>query len=122
LRIFKTKNFIRFTKRERIDDARLTNAIDEAAQGLIDADLGSHVIKKRVARAGQGKSGGYRMLIAFRIKHRAVFLFGFAKNELDNIDDKQLASLQETAAYWLTADDTRLERALKDGTLIEVRQ
>lgn len=122
MRIFKTKNFVRFTKRERIDDARLTNAIDEAAQGLIEADLGSHVIKKRVARAGQGKSGGYRMLIAFRIKHRAVFLFGFAKNELDNIDDKQLASLQETATYWLTADDTRLERALKDGILIEVRQ
>ena len=122
MRIFKTKTLARFTKRERIVDASLADAIDEAERGLVDADLGGHVIKKRVARAGQGKSGGYRMLIAFRTKHRAVFLFGFSKNELDNIDDKQLASLQETATYWLTADDTRLERALKDGILMEVRQ
>jgi len=122
VRIFKIKLFAKFARRERIPDASLVNAIDEAGKGLIDADLGGHVIKKRVARVGQGKSGGYRMLIAFRTKHRAVFLFGFAKNELDNIDDKQLASLQEAAAYWLAADDTRLERALKDEILIEVQQ
>jgi hypothetical protein len=122
VRIFKAKTLARFTKRERIDDASLARAIAEAERGLIDADLGGHVIKKRVARAGQGKSGGYRTLIAFRTKHRAVFLFGFAKNELDNIDDKQLATLQEAAAYWLAADDKKLEQALKDGNLIEVRQ
>lgn len=122
MRIFKAKTLARFTKRERIDDASLARAIAEAERGLIDADLGGHVIKKRVARAGQGKSGGYRTLIAFRTKHRAVFLFGFAKNELDNIDDKQLATLQEAAAYWLAADDKKLEQALKDGNLIEVRQ
>jgi hypothetical protein len=122
LRIFKAKTLTRFTKRERIDDASLARAIAEAERGLIDADLGGHVIKKRVPRAGQGKSGGYRMLIALRTRHRAVFLFGFAKNELDNIDDKQLITLQEAAAYWLAVDDKRLEQALKDGNLIEVRQ
>ena len=121
MRIFKTKTLARFTRRERIADASLTDAIDEAGRGLIDADLTGGLIKKRVARAGEGKRGGYRMLIAFRTKHRAVFLFGFAKNELDNIDDKQLASLQETAAYWLTADDKGLERALADKILIEVK-
>ena len=61
------------------------------------------------------------MLIAVRARHRAVFMFGFAKSERDNIDDKQLATLQETAALWLAADDARIERALTDGNLIEVR-
>jgi hypothetical protein len=88
---------------------------------LVDADLGGGVIKKRVARLGRGKSGGYRMLIAVRARHRAVFLFGFAESGRNNIDDKQLATLQETAALWLAADDARLAQALADGNLIEVR-
>jgi hypothetical protein len=61
------------------------------------------------------------MLIAFRSKLRAVFLFGFAKSELDNINKDQLATLRETAALWLTADAQKIERAIKDGLLIEVR-
>jgi hypothetical protein len=88
--IFKTKALARFAKRERISDASLTVAIENAERGLVDADLGGGVIKQRVARLGQGKSGGYRMLIGFRSKRMAVFLFGFAKRELDNIDDDQL--------------------------------
>ena len=99
----------------------LCEAIEQAERGLVDADLGGGLIKQRVARAGQGKRGGYRMLIAFRSKLRAVFLFGFAKNELDNIDDDQLATLRETAAVWLAADAQKIERAIKDGLLIEVR-
>ena len=55
------------------------------------------------------------------MKDRAVFLFGFAKNDLDNIGEKQLATLQDTAATWLAADDAKLERAIAEGLLIEVR-
>jgi hypothetical protein len=121
VRIFKTKSLARFTKRERIADESLCKAIEDAERGLLEADLGGGLIKQRVARRGQGKSGGYRMLIGFRSKLRAVFLFGFAKSELDNIDDDQLATLRETAALWIAADAQKLERALKDGLLIEVR-
>ena len=121
VRVFKTKLFTKFARRERILDASLMQAIERARQGLVDVDLGGGVIKQRVARQGQGRSGGYRTLIAFRFGDFAVFLFGFAKNEMDNIDDKQLASLQETAGYWLAADAARLEQALKDGILIEAR-
>ena len=121
MRIFKTKIFARFTRRERIADVSLCEAIEHAGRGLVDADLGGGLIKRRVARAGQGKRGGYRMLIAFRSKSRAVFLHGFAKNELDNIDDDQLATLREIAAQWLAADTQRIEQGIKDGLLIEVR-
>lgn len=68
-RIFKTKNFQRWMKRERIPDRVLCNAIDEIKQGLVDVDLGGGLIKKRVARQGAGKRGGYRTLIAFRNLH-----------------------------------------------------
>jgi hypothetical protein len=108
-------------KRERIADVSLCKAIDDAERGRVDADLGGGLIKQRVAGKGQGKSGGYRMLIGFRSKLRAVFLFGFAKSELDNIDDDQLATLRETAALWIAADAQKIEQALKDGLLIEVR-
>jgi len=121
VRIFKVKTFARFTRRERITDVSLCEAIAQAERGLVDADLGGGLIKLRVARPGQGKRGGYRMLIAFRSKLRAVFLFGFAKSELDNIDDDQLATLRETAALWLAANAQKIEQANKDGLLIEVR-
>jgi hypothetical protein len=68
-----------------------------ARAGLIDADLGGGVIKQRIARTGQGRSGGYRMLIAYRAGHRAVFLYGFAKRERENIDPDELATLREIA-------------------------
>ena len=120
MRIFKTKALARFTKREAIGDDSLVAAIEAAKRGLIDADLGGGLIKQRVARPGQGKRGGFRMLIGFRTD-RAIFLFGFAKNERDNVDDKQLTTLREIVASWFAADDKKIARALKDGLLIEVK-
>jgi hypothetical protein len=81
VKVFKTKEFIHFVRRERITDARLCEAVNRAVRGLIDANLGGGLIKQRIARPGQGRSGGYRTLMAFRNKHRAVFVYGFAKSE-----------------------------------------
>ena len=120
MRIFKTKAVARFTKNEAISDESLVAAIKTAKRGLIDADLGGGLIKQRVARPGQGKRGGFRMLIGFR-SDRAIFLFGFAKNERDNIDDKQLTTLREIVASWFAADDKKIAQAIKDGLLIEVK-
>lgn len=101
-------------------DASLVAAVERATRGLIDADLGGRIIKQRVARAGEGKRGGFRLLIGFG-SERSVFLFGFAKNERENIDDAELTTLREIAASFLTASDAKLEQALKDGTLTEVQ-
>jgi hypothetical protein len=119
VRIFKTKALARFTKRESISDASLVAAVESAMRGLIDADLGGGLIKQRVARPGEGKRGGFRMLIGYR-PDRAVFLFGFAKNERENIDDDQLKSLREIVSSWFAADDKKIAQALKAGLLIEV--
>jgi hypothetical protein len=120
LRIFKTKWFARYARRERIADRGLSEAVTRAEHGLVDADLGGGIIKQRIARTGQGRSGGYRMLIAYRAGHRAVFLYGFAKRERENIDPDELLTLREIGASWLAADAGRMARALDEASLQEV--
>jgi hypothetical protein len=120
LRIFKTRWFTRFARGERITDSSLSQAVARAGQGLINADLGGGVIKQRVARPGQGQSGGYRVLIAYRAGQRAVFMYGFAKRERENIDPDELVTLRELAAAWLRADPKAIAQALNDGALKEV--
>ncbi|HMH71133.1 MAG TPA: type II toxin-antitoxin system RelE/ParE family toxin, partial [Bradyrhizobium sp.] len=85
-----------------------------------DADLGGQIIKQRVARPGQGKRGGFRMIIGIR-SDRAIFLFAFAKNERENIDKAELMTLREIVASFLNAAEETIAQALKDGTLIEVQ-
>jgi hypothetical protein len=121
LRIFKTKLFARFARGQRITDEQLIEAVARVARGLIDADLKGGLIKQRVARRGQGRSGGFRVLVAFQSKERSVFLFGFAKNDRENIDDKELANVRDVAASWLAADSKMIAKALAEGLLIEVK-
>jgi len=122
VKIYKLKAFARFARSEDIADTSLADAIERAEKGLIDADLGGGLIKQRVARKGQGKSGGYRMMIAFRSANFSVFLFGFAKSDEANIDEKQLAYLRRETAIWLAADVTRIEASVEQGLLIEVQK
>jgi hypothetical protein len=119
VRIFKTKSLARFTRQNGIPDASLVAAVERAMLGLIDADLGGRIIKQRVARQGEGKRGGFRLLVGFG-SHRAIFLFGFAKNERENIEDAELKTLREIADTFLKADDAKIEQALQGGVLIEV--
>ena len=82
--------------------------------------ISSGLIKQRVAREGQGRSGGYRMLVAYRAEGRAVFLYGFAKNEQDNIEPDELVSLRDIATAWLNADAERIRGAIEARELQEV--
>jgi hypothetical protein len=119
--IHKLKPFVRFARGENIADEDLVDAVERAARGLMDADLGGGLIKQRVARKGQGRRGGYRVVIAFRSGDFAVFLFGFAKSEQDNLDDRQLSVLRRIAASWLSADAATIKTAVEQGELVEVR-
>ena len=120
MRIFKTRWLARFARRERISDRSLRDAIDRAERGIVDADLGGGLIKQRVARSGQGRSGGYRMLLAYRAADRAVFLYGFAKSERENVDSDELSTVRDVAADWLAADTARIEEAVLENELLEV--
>jgi hypothetical protein len=120
VRIFKTKAFARFARKERISDAMLREAVQRAERGLIDADLSGGLIKQRVARPGAGRSGGFRVLMGFRPKARAVFILGFAKSDQANISTRQEAGYRELALGALSADNAVVARALAAGELIEI--
>lgn len=120
MRIFKTKAFSRFADKSRIGDAALCQAVWDAERGLIAADLGGGVIKQRIARPGQGKSGGFRTLIVFKVGTRAFFVHGFAKNERNNIERDELVALKKLAAELLAYDDKIIARAVGAGALVEV--
>ncbi|MFZ5727066.1 MAG: type II toxin-antitoxin system RelE/ParE family toxin [Pseudomonadota bacterium] len=119
-RIFKNGWFERFARKERIDDAALRDAVRRAESGLVDADLGGGVIKQRVARPGEGRSGGYRTLILFRRGDRAIFAFGFAKSAQANISKADLALLRDAAAEALEWSSAQLDRLVASETLVEI--
>ena len=120
MRVFKTKWMTRYNRREKIADADLLEAINRAERGLIDADLGGGLIKQRVARKGQGKSSGYRMIVGYRANDRAVFFYAFAKNERENIGSDELVELRKVGANWLNATPQKLAEAFDDGALEEI--
>ena len=120
MRIFQTEWFVRFARKEKIEVARLREAIIRAERGNVDADLGGNLIKQRIARRGEGRSGGFRTLIAFHNQTRSIFLYGFAKNEKENIDEEELDSLKKLAIRLLSFSESELEQALTAKELIEV--
>jgi hypothetical protein len=120
VRIFKNHVFSRFARKAGLDDAALRESISAAERGLIDADLGGGVIKQRIARRGAGKSGGFRTIIVFRARDRAVFVYGFEKNERGNIRDDELTEFKRLAALLLLYGDRQIRLAIEDGALIEV--
>jgi hypothetical protein len=121
MRIFKNKPFARFERKSEISDSDLCKAVRDAVRGLIDADLGGGVIKQRIARRGSGKSGGFRTLILFKADERAIFVHGFAKNEVDNIGPDELIALKRLAFSLLAYSEEELESVISSGTLMEVK-
>jgi hypothetical protein len=120
VRVYKLKAFARFQRREGIADGALAKAVRGAEAGLVDADLGGGLIKQRVARSGQGKSGGYRTVIAYRRGDRAMFLFGFAKRERENLDDDELTYWQRIGRVYMGLDGDGIEAAIVADELLEV--
>jgi hypothetical protein len=107
-------------RKTRVTDDALCQAVSEIIQGLVDADLGGYVVKKRVAIPGRGKRGGARTLLATRMEDRWFFLFGFAKNERSNIDKNELKALQELAREYLGLSNRQLDKAVESGKLTEI--
>ena len=120
MRVFKNKAFSKWASKEGLSDETLLAAVDEMERGLIDTDLGGHVMKKRVALAGRGKSGGVRTLLAYKAGNKAFFVYGFAKNARANISAEELKALKHLAKELLDYSNKALTEAIKHGALIEV--
>ena len=119
-RVFKTRHFARWMRKTDLTDQALCAAVAEMSQGLIDADLGGGVVKKRVGLAGRGKRGGARTLVATNKGNRWFFVFGFEKSERANISNDELAALQDIAADLLGRTASALDTAVQDGALQEI--
>ncbi len=117
---FKTKPVGRFATREEIEDGALCEAVERAMKGLIGADLCGGVIKQRIARRGQGRSGGFRVILAFRRGESAFFVHGFAKSDRENLRPRELTALRSLADEMLGLDAASLEAMLANGTISEV--
>jgi hypothetical protein len=120
MRLLMSKAFGRFARSNDITDAELWEVVERAEKGLIDADLGGKVIKQRIARAGEGKSGGFRSIILFKADAKAVFVYGCEKSALDNIGPRELNAYKEAAKVILNLSDAELTTAIKKGAFIEV--
>ncbi len=119
-RVFKTRHFSRWMRKTELSDRLLCAAVAEMVRGLIDADLGGGVVKKRIGLAGRGKRGGARTLIATNKGDRWFFVFGFEKSERANIADEELEALRELAADLLARTGRQLDEAIVDGSLQEI--
>lgn len=119
-RVFKTRHFDRWMRKTDLTDVALCTAVREMSQGLIDADLGHGLVKKRVGLAGRGKRSGARTLVATNKNNRWFFVFGFEKNERTNIDADELDVLQELAEQLLLRSGAELAIAVADGALKEI--
>jgi hypothetical protein len=119
-RVFKTRHFSRWMRKTELTDSALCSAVAEMAQGLIDADLGGGVVKKRVGLAGRGKRGGARTLVATNKGNRWFFVFGFEKNDRANIGADELEALQDLAHDLLARTGPQLDLAVNKQTLEEI--
>lgn len=119
-KVFRTRTFTRWMRKAGLTDEALCAAVTEMTLGLIDADLGGHIVKKRVALPGQGKRGGARTIVATKLADRWFFLFGFGKSERANIGRDELKALQEMAKELLALDNRQLATALAAGEIVEV--
>jgi hypothetical protein len=121
MRIYKNAWFAKFARKERIDDSTLSEAVERANKGLIDADLGGGLLKQRVAREGSGKSGGFRTLLFFQSGELAIFAFGFAKSDKANLSADELYEFKKAAQVILGFSQAELDALVEIGRLMEIK-
>jgi hypothetical protein len=80
------------------------------------------VIKQRAARLGQGKSGGYRTIIIYRSERRAIFVFGFAKSSMANLEPGEIEGYRKLASVYLAKSEKEMDGYVAEGLLSEVKE
>ena len=118
--IYQTRWFDRWAHKQKLTTSSLCAAVLEMIAGLYDADLGGGLVKKRIARPGQGKRGDFRTLLATNKGSRWIFVFGFPKNQRSNIDKDEEIALKHLAAHLLSLTKHGIDTAVAAGELMEI--
>ncbi len=122
MRIFKTTWFMRFAQKESIADASLQSAVEQIENGQFDANLGGGVYKQRLARFGEGRSSGYRLIVCLKKGARSFFLYGFPKSGRANITASEKNDLKKLAQTLFALSDEQLEQEIKAGAFQEIKR
>ena len=121
MRVYINAWFAKFARQEGIEDFQLVEAVVRANIGLIDADLGAGVIKQRISRQGAGKSGGFRTIIFFKARDRAIFMFGFAKKAKKNLTHEELLEMKRASREMLQLSQDQIDHLVRLRKLQEIR-
>jgi hypothetical protein len=121
MRVYINAWFAKFARQEGIEDFQLVEAVVRANIGLIDADLGAGVIKQRISRQGAGKSGGFRTIIFFKARNRAIFMFGFAKKAKKNLTHEELLEMKRASREMLQLSQDQIDHLVRLEKLQEIR-
>jgi hypothetical protein len=117
--VYVTKEFARFQRRSKLSASELIEAAERVGTGRWDANLGGGVFKQRIARKGEGKSGGYRTILCFKRGSHVFFIHGFGKNEKENVSQRELQGLKQLASGLLALREEQITLALRNNELIE---
>jgi hypothetical protein len=120
MRLYQTKEFARLARKNRVSDEDLREAVRRAEEGLIDALIGAHLIKQRVAREGSGRSGGYRTIIFIKEGDRAVFLYMFEKSQQANLSKLEEEAYRDFAKVLAGLDDVAFARLIEQRNWKEI--
>ena len=120
MRIFKTKHFSKWAKKNLVKDALLKLAAQEISENLFEADLGGNVLKKRIATKGRGKSRSIRTIVVFKKSNNCFFIYGFDKNEQSNINGSEEKALKIVAKELLKFSEATLKSHVNTGKLLEI--
>ncbi|MCG2748351.1 MAG: type II toxin-antitoxin system RelE/ParE family toxin [Desulfobulbaceae bacterium] len=115
-----TRSFSKWATKQNVPHEELANAILEIESGNFEANLGGHILKKRIRFQGKGKSGSGRTIVCYKRENRLIFVHGFAKNEKANLTIKELNAFKELAKILLGLTPEQLRIAIANGDFIEV--
>ena len=115
-----TKWFKKWSKKANLSNQNMLDAIKNLETGLSTADLGNHLYKVRIKRAHSGKSSGFRTIIVYKEKDRAIFLYGFGKNEKANIDKAELRYFKKLGNDLLVLTFDQLRQSIEQKILFDL--
>lgn len=120
MRIFKNKTFNKWAKELKVADEALLKIVEEIKTGMCETNLGGHIYKKRVPINGKGKRSGLRVIIAFKVDEITIFVYGFPKNNKDNITNQEKEALKALAKIYFTYSDEQFDEMVNARKFFEV--
>ncbi len=115
-----TKWFKKWAKKSKLKDKDLLKTIENLKDGLSTADLGSNLFKVRVKRENSGKSSGFRTIVVYKENERAIFLYGFGKNEKENITKTELLYFKKLGNDFLALSPNEIKQLIEKMTLFNM--